>query len=1373
MQKDIAIIGMAGRFPGARNLPQLFRLLAQGKDRVGPISVNRVQNTTLDPGREYMVCGYLEDIDTFDHRLFNISAGEAQTMDPHLRLLLETAYETFEDAAYDIDDVRKSNTAVFVADAALDYYTLADVFVPTLASGNTKAFLASTLSRQFDLRGNSLTVDTTCSSSLMAVHLACNELILGDADMALACGVNLYLFPYKETTGLGLDAPDGKSKAFSALANGMSHGEAVGCVLLKRLDKALTDGDIIHAVIKGSAVNSNAARSASITAPDSEAQAEVIRMAWKKAGIDPRRIGFIEVHGSGTVLGDNIEVGGFTLAFNTYTNDKSFCPISTIKSNIGHTRAAAGIAGLLKAILSLKHRVLFPNIHFEAPHPQINFDKSAVFVNREFCPWKSEGKPRYAGISSIGLSGTNCHLVLEEAPERSASLTVWPDEPGTSYLLPVSSRTFEGLSANVTAIRNHLSILRNDDLADVSYTLWQGRKHYEYRTAIVAENIDRAIEQMDLLLQTAEEKYAERKTLNKLVLVFDEGDGFSDNGIRRYFIEHFDTFKNDYTECMTANAALLNAAPSLTHYVFQYCFYKLLEVLGISTSEIMAVNGGRLIAQVIKGDTDLSNALENIAGAGLESTTHLSARVDNWLRNETRNGPVLLLGMSDSQGALSKELQSQTAGKKMSSFMALTRASGENPLLEIVQALYEQNAVADWKKFAAHIKGARITLPAYTFRKEHCWIRESPRISVDIHLNGNATGMPAGIRQQEVPGLAGDIQRQWNDVLQIQYCRPEDNFFELGGDSIKATQVITRLNAAYNLNLDFEDLFDYPTITELSAYIDQKSNTEQKIYRIWKDVLKQHDLGYDDDFFDLGGHSLIANQIMNRIRREFNVEINFDDFFRMPTIRTLSAYIDSLSTKTLAGSSDIVRVQEKDYYEVSHAQKRLWILSQSPEGAVAYNQPGLYKVSSELDIPMLGKAFEALVERHEILRTSFVMEGDDLVQRVLPPEQIGFNLEFLDFREHPDPEAAALATTNEQAGKYFNLETGPLLQAMVIRTGELTYFILLNLHHIITDGWSNGVMIHDLLSYYHAFRQEKAGSLAPLRIQYKDYAAWQNDQIRKGAFEIHKKYWLQQFQEKITPLRFPADLPRPAIKNYQGRIHEFSIDKQLTDLAREYAKQHNATLFMLLLSNLYVLLYRLSGQRDIVIGTTLANRDHVDLEDQMGFYVNALAIRTRLDPALTFNRLLERVKDNTLKAYEHGVYPFDLLVDDLQLERDMSRSPLFDVMLTLQNMDNSRRYDNGAMEDLKVESIETDIRISKFDLLICVSENNGGLDIFLEYDTALLTESTIKKIRDGFVSIFRLALDNPVLTNLVDAIQPASQQEKMLFEDFVKAIQDI
>ncbi|MBD0255794.1 MAG: polyketide synthase, partial [Cytophagales bacterium] len=309
---DIAIIGMGGVFPEAKDVNQFYNNLSNGRDSVRPLSRRRMVNSTIPLDANYRLLGFIEDIDCFDYQFFKFALSEAITMDPRQRLLLQVVYHTIENAGYNVDDFSGSDTSVFVGDTHLDYYRHAGEYDPTLITGNMNAIIAGRIARFFNLRGSAEMVDTACSSSLVAFHRACNELILGHASYALACGVHLCLFPDQkdDTPHLDIISPDGKARAFSAEANGTSSGETVGCVLLKPLAKALADKDVIHAVVKATAVNQDAALSASLTAPDSTAQSEVIRKAWDRAGIDPATISYIEAHGTGTRLGDPIEVEG-------------------------------------------------------------------------------------------------------------------------------------------------------------------------------------------------------------------------------------------------------------------------------------------------------------------------------------------------------------------------------------------------------------------------------------------------------------------------------------------------------------------------------------------------------------------------------------------------------------------------------------------------------------------------------------------------------------------------------------------------------------------------------------------------------------------------------------------------------------------------------------------------------------------------------------------------------------------------------------------------------------------------------------------------------------------------------------------------------
>ncbi len=502
--KDIAIIGMAGQLPQSADLTEFWEVLRQGLDCVGPYSEKR--KADIQPFMEYLgiaqnndesEAAYLAEIDKFDPLFFNISPKEASLMDPNQRLFLQIAWRAIEDAGYGGKKIMGTDTGVYLGfsnDGQIDYKFIVQTIAPELAalstSGNIKSIIASRISYLLDLKGPSMVVDTACSSALTAVHLACTDLQKGRCEMAIAGGIKIILLPSRSGQAeIGIRSSTGRAHTFDNDSDGTGLGEGVIALLLKPLKKAIADRDNIHAVIRGSAVNQDGA-SVGITAPNSLAQAQVIESAWKDANIDPETITYIETHGTGTVLGDPIEINGMTKAFRKYTDKKQFCGVSSVKTNIGHLDSAAGIAGLLKAILALKHRELPTTVHYQSPNQKIDFAESPVYVIDQHQSWQVES-PRRCGVSAFGLSGTNCHLVLEEAPAReSDTITSGP------YVLTLSAKTREVLERMVRQYVDYLSEAMDINCRDLCYTISTGRGHYNHRLAVIFNTRQELITQL-------------------------------------------------------------------------------------------------------------------------------------------------------------------------------------------------------------------------------------------------------------------------------------------------------------------------------------------------------------------------------------------------------------------------------------------------------------------------------------------------------------------------------------------------------------------------------------------------------------------------------------------------------------------------------------------------------------------------------------------------------------------------------------------------------------------------------------------------------------------------------------------------------------
>jgi len=499
--EQIAIIGMSGRFPGAKNLEQFWQNLRGGIESVSILTDEELAASGIDsavlsePG--YVKTGaVLEDIELFDASFFDFNPREAETTDPQHRLFLECAWEALERAGYDSQRC-ESRIGVY-AGASLNNYLSVDLTHDLMGSaqcyqrliGNDKDFLTTRVSYKLNLKGPSVTVQTACSTSLVATILACQSLLNYQCDMALAGGVSVKVpqktgYLYEEG---GTLSPDGHCRAFDAKAQGTTIGNGVGVVVLKRLSDAIADGDCIDAVIRGSSVNNDGSLKVGYTAPSLNGQAEVIAEAMMLAGVEPETVSYIEAHGTGTTLGDPIEVAALSKAFHASTEKKGFCAIGSLKTNIGHLDAAAGIAGLIKTVLALKHKQIPPSLNFEQPNPEINFVDSPFYVHTKLSEWKTNNTSRRAGVSSLGMGGTNAHVILEEAPTLPASSASRPWQ-----LLLLSAKTDSALERATQQLAEYLTQHPELNLADVAHTLQVGRREFNHRRMLVCCDIADAV----------------------------------------------------------------------------------------------------------------------------------------------------------------------------------------------------------------------------------------------------------------------------------------------------------------------------------------------------------------------------------------------------------------------------------------------------------------------------------------------------------------------------------------------------------------------------------------------------------------------------------------------------------------------------------------------------------------------------------------------------------------------------------------------------------------------------------------------------------------------------------------------------------------
>ena len=496
-----------------------------------------------------------------------------------------------------------------------------------------------------------------------------------------------------------------------------------------------------------------------------------------------------------------------------------------------------------------------------------------------------------------------------------------------------------------------------------------------------------------------------------------------------------------------------------------------------------------------------------------------------------------------------------------------------------------------------------------------------------------------------------------------------------------------------------------------TPYVAPRNETEQVLADLWQDVLGVSQVGIHDNFFELGGHSLRAMTLLSRMHRELGVEIKLGDLFRNPT---LEAMAEAAVSQEKSAYAAIMPVADQPYYPVSSAQKRMYVLSQLEGAERSYNMPIVLKLEGMADHQRVEQAMQSLIARHESLRTSFAIENGEVVQIVHP--QVAFAVNQKQVTE-AEAEQCVAAFFNES----FDLNTAPLLRAELIQLAPEQYLLLVNMHHIISDGVSMVVLVDEFGKLY-------AGeALKELRVQYKDYAIWQRERVRSEAMQRQEAYWLETFGVEVPKLQLPTDYPRPAARSFEGSRIEFKLDQTLAEGLKRLAEETGSTLYMVMLSAYAVLLSKYSRMEEIVVGSPMAGRPHADLDRIIGMFVNTLALRSHPSGEKTFGAFLQEVKGQALAAYEHQEYPFEELIEKLDLTRDPSRNPLFDVMFVLQNTDRREL----ELPGLRIAPYESSHNISKFDLTLVAVEVHDGIDCSLEYSTALFNSSTAEEITEN------------------------------------------
>jgi amino acid adenylation domain-containing protein len=1450
----IAIIGISARFPKADNINQFWNNLVKGIDCVERFSVDSLRAAGITDAvlsdSKFVPCGgRINDAEMFDASFFGYSPREASLMDPQHRIFLECGWKAIEDSGYDVSRLDCS-VGVF-ASCGMNHYLIHNILAnPTIAAnsneiqlilGNDKDFLTTRLSYKLNLRGPSFDIQTACSSSLVAVHVACQNLLTYQCDMALAGGVFLQI-PWWNGYLLAdgdIRSPDGRCRPFDKDANGTVFGEGAGVVVLKRLQEALKDHDHIYAVIRGSAVNNDGAVKAGFTAPAIEGQTAVIVQALQSAGINASEVSYIETHGTGTQIGDPIEIAALSRAFKHFTNKTNFCALGAVKASIGHLDAAAGIAGLIKTALALYHKQIPPTINFKVPNPLLKLEETPFFINDRLKNWDvKQSEKRYAGVNSLGVGGTNVHIVLEQPPQ-----CVSEESCRTVHFLPFSAKSSDSLIAAADNLSSFLNRDHDVSMADTAMTLQMGRQHFPYRSFFISESGDNKRS----LFKNESEPVELPKTSKsqKIVFMFSgQGSQYLKMGADLFSMER--SFREAFEQCseIAGKHIHLNLCDLLYNssddsdclnqtettqpllFSFEYALVKLWENYGVAPQAMIGHSIGEYVAACIAGVFSLDDALFVVCERGRVmqkqpsggmlsvklSPAELSSFLDSGTEISVINAPSVCVvsGTHEHLEKLSKKFADHNIDYRkintshafhsylmqgaVNSFNSiLSRITLSKPVLPFVSNVsgtyFTDSDLSDKSYWGRHLRetvrfqdglsrlfddGYRVFLevgPGNTLVSFVCSSFASWKAVHQDHSESIlALSSVRHFRQHQNDSVhfLNSLGRLWQHGIDIDFSpfyKGESRYrvslpcypFEKKKCWINPVSKIG-VSIGIGVNPQTTDPFSIKAAGKTKAVnkSDRREATDlsEVISSIWKDLLGLNSVEPQKSFFESGGDSIWASQLLSRIRDKVKIEVPLSTLYKAPTLDQFIKEIGKLKPVSITEDSRNIprRSELESGLQLSNAQLRLWFLGKLQK-TPAYNLATEFEIKGPFKKDYALRALDAVVERHDAFRTT--IEESENGPWIRIHKRLNFKFDWLDLSNDDCSEQTWTNEIRSRSLKPYNLSSGPLLRIVLIRLKPDHHIMSVMTHHIISDGWSMGVFLRDFSHYYSCFLNSTQPSLPKLPFRFADYTNWQHKN-QEDLDDDTISFWKNHLVAPLPVLELPSFKPRPSVPTFEGSAVSFSINQSTSSRLSSLARNENTTLFTLLLSIYYLLLYKYSSQQDIVIGSPVANRNSSELENLIGFFLNMVPFRINYCGETSFRQLLDGLKEVTREVFAHQGIPFDRLVEIINPQRDLNHHPIFQVMFAYQNFP----LESARIEDIKIKPFLIDRGASEYDLSLYMWIEEGILKGFFEYSTDLFERQFIENMASHFINVAESILENQdIKINEILVLSPQQIQQ--------------
>lgn len=1284
---------------------------------------------------------------------------------------------------------------------------------------NDPMFLSTKTAYHFNLKGPAVNIQTACSTSLVAISQACSSLLSFESDVCVAGGVTVVVpqetgYIYQEGA---IASADGHCRSFDKESRGTVFGNGVGTVILKRLQDAIDDNDRIYSVIRGWATNNDGNQKIGFTAPGIEGQYNVLKSAMSFADVKADEISYIEAHGTATPLGDPIEVTALTKAFRETTDKTQYCGLGSVKSNMGHLDVAAGVAGFIKIALSAYHKTVPATLHYTAPNPRIKFETSPFYVLAENMKW-DKPKPLILGVSSFGVGGTNAHVIVSDYSQNKER-----SKQTDTGLLIHSARTPEVLNQMNANMSEYVSRQLELNIADICYTLQKRRAVFSYRSYAVSSSNDtknvkfvNAREEVSYseLVFMFPGQGAQIVSMGKQLY---ESEPFFKQTLDSCFEIYSSLTGKDFKEILFAaeseEATRLLAQTQYTQpalFVIEYSLACLYKHFGIEANAYIGHSIGEYAAACMSGVFDLRTAIAVVLKRG---ELMQSMPEGNMMAVPCNADALKELSSDLFEIAADNSHQMCTISFEESAFDEVKKLLDSKELryipLQTSHAFHSKAFDPILKEFAEYVDSFSMNEPQIPFIS--CLTGEY--ITQEQATSGQYWAdqlRNTVLFKQGVSTLVDDVDVVFLEVgpnTHLAGLVLQNDNVERKHDIVKtlAKKDIQTDKQKFNASLgelwirgfevdfdlfykeqpNFVDLPLYPfekvrhwidfklnnreiksiasqsaeDVKEIASSVSETQSSIEFISSIWKESFGIDNIEPTDDFIQIGGHSLLALQILTSVKEKYSVNIGLQEFLENPTIENLNKIVSERSGGGYEEISGLTHLSETEKLPITDTQKRLFYIAQLNDESPAYNIPFTIKFEGELNVSVLKNALTLILQRHNILQATFKpVDGDVYCFIKEDPDLQITEVDFTDIAG-----SARLETLQQYIGddsrKVFDLQTDIPYRLSIVKTGSNEYYLHLTVHHIVFDGVSCVLFTRELNYIYNELLESEPISLPEVEFQQYDYAQWEIDNKDTKALDESKEFWKKNL-DGINPLiNFPTDRARSETPSGYGIKEKIVFPKEISAKLNEISRQENVTIFHTVLSAFSLLIQKYSNDEDFCIGSPITHRPHKQVEDMLGMFVNTITFRYNYEGIGSFRDLLHKTRQIALDAISHQDLSFDKVVEMVQPERHTLYNPIFQIAFS---------WMNSIAEPIGNEKLSSSVAsmpqgIAPFDLTCYMWENGDVIEGEIEFNIDIFDYSTILRIKENFITLLESLVEN-IEKPLAQIDFVAPEQKKQLIE---------